>query len=152
MSCGFIDHSDPDFELLTTYLQSYTNLKEAKKDGQETNKCNINYLLINLGDVHLKYKNIFVHSFTESLKRLYKYDSSFFGFFSIALTETFYSMEMNILQSLMECHFNMASDFNCVRSIVNLKCVNDIFTTQFFQANVKQSKEVFFRLFWKIFS
>ncbi len=47
-----------------------------------------------------------------------------------------------MLQNLMECHFNMATDFNCVRSIVNLKMVHDIFATQLFRTKVKPAKEV----------
>ncbi len=44
------------------------NLKD--KDSQEK-KLNLNYLLISLVDVQLKYKNLFVHSFMEPLKDLY---------------------------------------------------------------------------------
>jgi hypothetical protein len=56
----------------------------------------------------------------------------------------FYSLELNLIKNLLQCHIAIDFDIDCIKSIVSLKEINDIFNDRLPMLNSKQSKEVNF--------
>ncbi len=54
------------------------------------------------------------------------------------------------MKHLLQCHVAIDSKFDCIKSIVSIRCINEIFLTQLPLLNSKQSREVRLSLFQPI--
>jgi hypothetical protein len=67
-----------------------------------------------------------------------------FNFYSLHNVQVFVfkSLEMSILKNLLECHVAIDIRIDCIKSIVNIKELNNLFNNLAPFLNAKQNKEV----------
>ena len=96
----------------------------------------------NVYEIDEKYRKLFVHPLLEPLKNLLRF---FFWakVFKMVIIVYFYSLEIDLIKSLTECHVALLPNLNTIEAIVNLKKINDLFNKYVPQLNAKQAKEVF---------
>lgn len=114
----FIDQLSAFIELRHQLMKFYFDLKENRND-----KLNIEISLSQLSEIEDKYKESLTHPLVGELKNLY-------------------CLEVSLIKCLLQCHISIDSKFDCIKSIVCIKSVNDIFLSRLPLLNAnKQSKE-----------